>query len=281
VGILPTRLMNSCITYHVGETPTPLFEMRLLQANNLDVTLGKHTVLTDVSVTLDAGELVTLIGPNGSGKTTLLRAVLGHVRAGGSVKWLDRDLKKWRSRELARHIAYMPQTPVYEPGDRVIEVLRLGRSPHQGLLGVESTGDEATVANVAAELELTDLLDRRVETLSGGQRQRVFLGRCLVQTPQAILLDEPATFLDLRHQVELYRLLRRLAEQKQIGVIMASHDLNLAATHADRAVVLKEGRVVASGAIDDVMTEPIMSEAFDLRMKRIEVDGVVQIVAIG
>ncbi len=255
---------------------------RLLDAADLTVTLAGRTILQNVSVALDAGEVVTLIGPNGSGKTTLLRAALGHVRrAGGSVAWLDRDLKRWKSRELARQVAYMPQSPLYEPGDRVIEVLRLGRSPHQGFLGVESADDEKVVHETASELELADLLDRRVETLSGGQRQRVFLGRCLVQSPKAILLDEPATFLDLRHQVELHRLLRRLAEQRQIGVLMASHDLNLAATHADRALVLKDGRVVASGAIDDVMTEPIMSQAFDLRMKRIEVDGVVQIVAIG
>src|SRR5690606_23969259 len=125
-----------------------------------------------------------------------------------------------------------------------------------------------------------DLLDRPLDTLSGGQRQRVFLGRCLVQQPRALLLDEPATFLDLRHQVDLYRLLRRLARDRQIGVIMASHDLNLAATHADRALVLKSGRVLASGATRDVMTEATMSAAFDLPMKRIEHEGTIQLIPL-
>jgi ABC-type cobalamin/Fe3+-siderophores transport system ATPase subunit len=162
-----------------------------------------------------------------------------------------------------------------------VEVLRLGRSPHQGLLGVERESDEQIIRQIADDLELTDLLDRSIDTLSGGQRQRVFLGRCLAQAPRAILLDEPATFLDLRHQVELYRLLRRLTESRGLAVIMASHDLNLAATHADRALVLKEGCVLASGAIDEVMTESIMSKAFDLDMKRVEVEGMVQIVAVG
>ena len=253
----------------------------LLKADNLTVSLGGRVVLEGVSIDLNAGEIVTLIGPNGSGKTTLLRRVLGHIRRAGNVVWMDRPLERWRARELAKTVAYMPQSPTWEPGDRVIDVLRLGRSPHQAWLGIESAADESIVSGVATELELTELLPRPLDTLSGGQRQRVFLGRCLAQAPQAILLDEPATFLDLRHQVELYRLLRRFAEQKQLGIIMASHDLNLAAAGADRALVLKDGKSLASGLIDDVMTEPIMSRAFDLTMRRIEVDGVVQIVPVG
>lgn len=255
--------------------------MSLLHAADISVAFAARTVLADVSLELRTGQILTLIGPNGSGKTTLLRALLGHVKHSGQVAWNGRPISKWSARDLARLVAYMPQSPVYEPGDRVVEVLRLGRWPHQGLLGVERESDEQIIRQIASDLELVDLLDRPVDTLSGGQRQRVFVGRCLAQSPQAILLDEPATFLDLRHQVELYRLLRRLTESRGLGVIMASHDLNLAATHADRALVLKEGRVLASGAIDDVMTESIMSEAFDLKMKRVEVEGVVQIVAIG
>jgi iron complex transport system ATP-binding protein len=255
--------------------------MSLLQATGISVAFASRTVLSDVSLELLAGQILALIGPNGSGKTTLLRALLGHVKHTGDVTWNGRPLSGWPARELARFVAYMPQSPQYEPGDRVVEVLRLGRSPHQGLLGVERESDEEVIRQIAQDLELIDLLDRPIDTLSGGQRQRVFLGRCLAQTPKAILLDEPATFLDLRHQVELYRLLRRLTRLRGLGVIMASHDLNLAATHADRALVLKDGRLLASGAIDDVMTEAVMSEAFDLKMKRVEVDDVVQIVAVG
>jgi iron complex transport system ATP-binding protein len=245
---------------------------RLLEATSLNITLAARPVLHGVSVTLDAGEVVALVGPNGSGKTTLLRAALGHVKTDG-VTWMGTPLAQWKPRELSRAIAYMPQTPTYEPGDRVVEVLRLGRSPHHGLLGLETAHDEKVLSDVARDLELTDLLDRPLDTLSGGQRQRVFLGRCLVQEPRAVLLDEPATFLDLRHQVELYRLLRQFATQSGLGVLMASHDLNLAATHADRVLVLKSGRLLASGRTAEVMTEPIMSEAFDLPMRRITVDG--------
>lgn len=256
---------------------------RLLEATSLHVTLGDQPVLSDVSVTLDPGEVVALIGPNGSGKTTLLRALLGQAsvqRIGSDVgvRWNGIDLGSWKQRDLARLIAYMPQNPTYEPGDRVGDVLRLGRTPHQGLLGLETDRDEKVVRAVALDLELTDLLDRPLDTLSGGQRQRVFLGRCLVQEPKAVLLDEPATFLDLRHQVELYRLLRRLATEQQLAVIMASHDLNLAATHADRILVLKQGRLLTSGPTSEVMTEAVMTTAFDLPMKRLDIDGRITIV---
>jgi iron complex transport system ATP-binding protein len=243
-----------------------------LTIQSLQVSFGQHTALSGVSTQLRAGEVVTLLGPNGSGKSTLLRAALGLTAFTGDVIWFGKPARKWTRRELARLVAYMPQHPVYEPGDRVSDVLRLGRSPHQGLLGIDSEADGAVVAEVAGELELSELLSRRIETLSGGQRQRVFLGRCLAQQPQVLLLDEPATFLDLRHQVELYRLLRDLARKKNIGVLMASHDLNLAAAHADRAIVLKKGTILIDDLTAIAMNEKTLSEAFDLPMRCVQVD---------
>jgi len=254
--------------------------MSILKAGSLSVTLGSRQVLEDVSVELSPGEILAFIGPNGSGKTTLLRALLGNVNSTGDIEWFNRPANRIHISERAKSIAYMPQTPTCDPADTVEEVLRLGRSPYRGLFGIETDADDRVIAEVARDLELAEFLTRPMSTLSGGQRQRVFLGRCLAQSPKVLLLDEPATFLDLRHQVELYRLLRKLASEQNIGIIMASHDLNLAAMHADRAVVLKDGSVLASGAIDDVMTSQIMSQAFDLPMKRIEVDGIVQIAPV-
>lgn len=255
--------------------------MNLLRAQSLSLTLSGMDVLHDVSLDLAPGEIVALIGPNGCGKTSLLRAVLGHVPVRGDVSWEDKPLRKWSPRELARCVAYMPQNPTWDPNDRVNEVLRLGRWARQPMLGLETTTDDDIIASLAAQLDLTTLLDRRMDALSGGQRQRVFLGRCLAQQPRALVLDEPATFLDLRHQVELYELLTRLKTESHLAVLMACHDLNLAAMHADRAIVLKHGKTLASGAVNDVMTEPIMSEAFDLPMKRIEIAGRVQLLAVG
>lgn len=253
----------------------------LVTATSLAVTLGGRRIVSDVSLALSRGEMVALIGPNGSGKTTLLRALLGHVAGTGSITWNGTPLSQWRSRDFAKLVAYLPQVPSYEPGDRVVDVLRLGRSPHRSMIGLETEHDDKVVAEVAEELSLIDLLDRPLDTLSGGQRQRVFLGRALAQEPQALALDEPATYLDMRHQVDLYNLLVRLKRDRQLGILIAAHDLNLVAMHCDRAVVLKEGRVVASGPIDESMSEQTLQQAFGVRVKRVVSDGAAHFIPVG
>ncbi|HEX8323363.1 MAG TPA: ABC transporter ATP-binding protein [Tepidisphaeraceae bacterium] len=244
----------------------------ILSASAVSVALSGREALTGVGLDLTPGRMTVLIGPNGSGKTTLLRALLGHVPAAGDILWLGRPLSEWSSRELGRLVAYLPQTPTFEPGDRVLDVLRLGRMPHGGWLGLDHAADDAIIDTVAADLSLRDLLDRRVETLSGGQRQRVFLGRALAQQPKAVLLDEPATYLDLRHQVDLYTLLGQQTRTRGLAVLMASHDVNLSLVHADEAIILKAGRVVAQGEVDRVMTEATLSNTFDVPIRRVR-DG--------
>ncbi len=201
---------------------------QLLQITNLSFSYGVRPILRNVELSVGSGEVVALLGPNGSGKTTLLRTVLGHLRSSGSVEWEGRGLSSWGHRELARRVAYLPQTPTFDAGQTVLDVLRLGRAAYWTAFGIESPRDAEVVESTAKLLELTELLGQPMDELSGGQRQRVLVGRCLVQEPAAMLLDEPSTFLDLRHQVELCDLLRRLSREKQIGVLMASHDLNLA-----------------------------------------------------
>ena len=245
----------------------------VVAARGLSVTLGGKPILYSVDLTLHAGRVTVLIGPNGGGKTTLLRAMLGHAHSFGEIRWLGRPLAKWPRQELARTVAYLPQAPTFEPGDRVIDVVRLGRLPHGGVLGLDSADDDSILAGLAESLSLTGLMDRRIETLSGGQRQRVFLGRALAQQPKAILLDEPATYLDLRHQLELYTLLGRLAREQRIAVLMASHDVNLSLMHADEATILKSGRVVASGAVDAVLTEANLSNAFNVTIRKLQDGG--------
>ncbi len=246
---------------------------QLLQAKNLSFSYGVQPILRNVELSIGSGEVVALLGPNGSGKTTLLRALLGHIHAAGSIEWDGRPLANWTRRQLAQCVAYLPQSPTFDPGQTVLDVLRLGRAAYWTAFGIESPRDAEVVESTAKLLELTALLGRQMDELSGGQRQRVFVGRCLVQEPAAMLLDEPSTFLDLRHQVELCDLLRRLSREKQIGVLMASHDLNLAAGYSDRLVLLHDGAIVASGSPAEVLQAELLSRVYGIEIQRIESSG--------
>ncbi len=214
-----------------------------------------------------------LLGPNGSGKSTLIKLVLGHLHGQGSIRWEGRELRQWHRRELARRVAYLPQTPAWEPEQTVAEALRLGRAPYWRAFGIESTRDIQVVRDVAHMLDLDEIFNRRLDEISGGQRQRVFLGRALIQEPRAMLLDEPNTYLDLRHQVKMCQLLRKLAREQSLAVLMASHDLNLAGAFADHLVLLCDGTVAVEGTADTVLRPEILSEVYRIPMRRIEQAG--------
>ena len=231
-------------------------------------------VLRDVSLSLSGGRITVLLGPNGSGKSTLLKLLIGHLAGdGGTVEWDRRPLRQYRPAELARVVAYLPQTPGHEAGQTVGEVLRAGRTPYLGAFGTESARDVQVIRETAGLLQLDELLDRPVEELSGGQRQRVFLGRALAQEPRAFLLDEPNTFLDLRHQARLWELLRRLARERDLAILAASHDLNLSAAFADELVLLHEGRLVAAGEPSDVLRPDVLSSVYGIGIERFDRAG--------
>ena len=252
----------------------------MLEITDAAAGYGKRPVLDGVSLSLNPGEVVALVGPNGGGKSTLLKLALGHLRAtSGRVNWGGKDVADWPRKMLARRVAYLPQSPTVLPGQRVVDVLMSGRSPYLGAFGVEGKRDRAAVETVAADLGLTDWLARDVTTLSGGQRQRVFVGRCVAQLagddgePKAILLDEPDTFLDLRHVADLSTTIRTLAKTRGLGVLLASHDLNLAAAVADRLVLLHDGRVVAAGPPADVLRPAVVRAAYGVSVRLLDVDG--------
>jgi iron complex transport system ATP-binding protein len=165
-------------------------------------------------------------------------------------------------------VAYLPQSPRHEPGQSVADVLRLGRAARWGAFGLESSADERIVLEVAGVLGLEDLLDRSMEEMSGGQRQRVFVGRCLTQQPAALLLDEPNTFLDLKHQMELWQLLRGLAREQKIAVMVASHELNIAGGFADRMMLMCEGKLAAAGSADEVLRPEVLSPVYGVKILR-------------
>jgi len=232
----------------------------LVGARGVSVRFGDTTAVRDATLALHPGEFVGLIGPNGSGKSSLLRALAGVAPHAGTVT-------------RSGPVAFLPQSPTAIDGFTVRQTLMLGRLARLGPFGFESAEDERAVREVAELLGLSDLLGRRLDTLSGGQRQRAFVGRALAQRPAALLLDEPATYLDLRHAVELFGLLRLLSHDQDYGVIASAHDLNLAAGQCDRVVVMRHGTIAADGPPAEVLTAELLTDVFGVPMQRLEVDG--------
>ncbi len=220
-------------------------------------------VLRRLSLAVAAGEVIALVGPNGSGKSTLLRALGRVLRPRGGVVFLDgRAMSQWPTREVARRLALLPQGPTLSNDLTAAELVWLGRSPHQGLLGLPTPADHEAVRWAMAETGIGPLAARQMSSLSGGERQRVWLAMALAQRPQILLLDEPTTFLDLSHQLEVLDLIRYLNVEHGLTVVMVLHDLNQAARYAGRIVVLRDGGVYTDGAPAAVLTPQTLRDVF-------------------
>ncbi len=239
--------------------------MSLLAFRGVRVTLGERQVLAGVELALEAGEVLALAGPNGAGKTTLLRVASRVIPlAAGRVELGGRDAASLSQRELARRLAVVPQDAVVAFPFRVIEVVLMGRSPHLGWLGFESEADVALARDSLRRVGIEGLADRSVFELSGGERQLVLLARALVQEPRVLLLDEPTAHLDLRHRIEVLRLVRDFVASGERGALVVSHDLSLAAAGCDRIALLAGGRVLANGTPPSVLTPETLRAAFDI-----------------
>jgi len=219
--------------------------------------------LVEVSLEVRAGEFHAVLGPNGSGKTTLVRAALGLVRpVAGDARVLGRPGYAWARRDLARVVGVLPQREDNLFPQRVRETVLLGRYPHLSLLGGVAAADRAAVERALVQCDAADLADRWLWTLSGGEYQRVRLARALAQEPRLLVLDEPTASLDLRHEMELFELVRTLVDARGLGVLMITHHVNLAARFADRVLLLDEGRPAGAGAPGDVLTRDVAERVF-------------------
>ncbi len=231
----------------------------------LDLTYGYNgrAVLDGLSFSVDRGDFFIVIGPNGSGKTTLMRLLAGVMQAqSGRISMLERSIRTYRRRVLARHLAYVPQLPPDPLPFTVREVVLMGRSPYLGLLGVEGEADMEIAGSAMRFTGVEHLADRRMGWISGGERQRVLIARAICQQPDVLLLDEPTAFLDLAHQIQAMDLLERLKTEQGVTVVMVSHDLNLAAMYGDRLLLLKEGRAVGVGAPGEVLDYAALEDAY-------------------
>lgn len=225
-------------------------------------------IVEDLDLDVPAGRVTAIIGANGCGKSTLLRGLTRQLAPrAGSMEVLGRDAARVSARDYARTVALLPQHPVAPEGMTVAQLVARGRHPHRGLLGGRAAGDDAAIASALERTDLVELAEREAGTLSGGQRQRAWLALVLAQQTPVVLLDEPTSYLDLSHQVEVLDLVRALPDPRGGGratVVAVLHELNLAARSADHIVAMAAGRVVAQGTPGEVIVPEVLAEVFGL-----------------
>ena len=240
----------------------------MLKIEYLSVSYGPRKVLQAVSMEVQAGEVLALIGPNGAGKSTLIRAASGVIAVqAGKVSANGIDLLSLPAMLRARSLAVVPQAVSLPPAFTAWETVLLGRTPYLNFLGQVSEKDEQVARQALQKVDALDLRDRRVGELSGGEQQRVLLARALAQSTPILLLDEPTVHLDLQHQVNLMETVRALAHTENLAVMVALHDLNLAARYADRVVLMVAGESIAAGTPRQVLTPENISAAYSIHVR--------------
>jgi len=236
----------------------------MLKIQSLSVSYGSRRILHEVSLNVASGEVLALIGPNGAGKSTLIRAASGVVSYTGHVRTNGDDFASLTPIQRAKYIATVPQAVSMPPAYTVWETVLLGRTPYLGFLGQPSKKDEEIARRALERVSALPFAERRVGELSGGEQQRVLLARALCQSTPILLLDEPTAHLDLQYQVGLLELVTELAHKDNLAVLIALHDLNLAAHYADRIALMVAGSIKAVGKAREVLQPNLIAEAYCL-----------------
>ncbi|PKH01456.1 ferric citrate ABC transporter ATP-binding protein FecE [Psychromonas sp. MB-3u-54] len=236
----------------------------MLSIENLSVAYSGKTVLRDLNVSIPEGKITALIGPNGCGKSTLLKAISGSLKiATGKVRLAGQDLTKLSHKNRARCLSILPQSPITPEGLSVRQLVSFGRNPYLSQWGGLSVEDLQKVQMALVETGLTDLADRPIDSLSGGQRQRAWIAMVLAQDTQYILLDEPTTYLDLTHQIELMEMMQKMNKNGKTLVVVL-HDLNQACRYCDHLIVMKEGQLIAQDAPHKIFNSTLLKQVFAL-----------------
>ncbi|MFF0633815.1 ABC transporter ATP-binding protein [Nocardia sp. NPDC004151] len=255
-----------------------------LAAESLTLGYGERIIVDGLSVDIEPGLITTVIGPNGCGKSTLLRSLGRLLRPKAGRVLLDgKAIATMKTKDIARVVGMLPQTPVAPEGLTVADLVARGRHPHQSWLRQWSADDETEVLAALEQTGIADLAGRTLDELSGGQRQRAWISMALAQGTDILLLDEPTTYLDLTHALEVLDLVDRLHDDLGRTVVMVLHDLNLAIRYSDRLIVMRDGRIEAQGAPADIIDAELLLEVFNLRAEVLEdpVSGRPMIVPIG
>ncbi|MFC7449944.1 ABC transporter ATP-binding protein [Rhodococcus daqingensis] len=242
-----------------------------LAAEALTVGYGDRIIVDGLDLEIPTGVVTTVIGPNGCGKSTLLRSLGRLLKPKSGQVLLDgKAISSLKTKDVARTLGMLPQAPVAPEGLTVADLVARGRHPHQSWIRQWSADDEGEVARALALTGVSELADRPVDQLSGGQRQRAWISMALAQGTDILLLDEPTTYLDLAHSIEVLDLVDRMHEELGRTVVMVLHDLNLAIRYSDRLIVMSEGAVVASGTPSEVISAELLLEVFGLEARVIE-----------
>jgi len=237
--------------------------MSIMKAEALSVNFDDKMVLKDLSLAIEEGKIISILGPNGSGKSTLLNVLSRNIKPNKGIVYLDgQNLAQLSGKKLAQQMAVLPQSPQAPSDLTVRDLVEFGRFPHQSWWRGKSEQDEACVSWALTQTGLTQMADRVVSTLSGGERQRVWIAMALAQKPEILLLDEPTTYLDICHQLEIMELLAAFNHEHKLTVVMVLHDINHAARYSDYVTVLQQGQIFAAGKPADVITEHTLREVF-------------------
>ena len=238
-----------------------------LRAEGISFAYQNKSVLNEIDLAIKPGELVGLIGPNGSGKSTLIKCLSRVLTPQHGRIWLDgRELAAFSAQQIARHIAVVSQAVELPPGFTAFEIVLMGRVPHLDWWQNENARDREIARAAMGVTGTWSLADRLINQLSGGERQRVVIARALAQEPQILLLDEPTAHLDVKHQIEVMELVRRLNRERGLAVLVVFHDLNLAAQYCSRLVLFKEGRVYKSGSPREVIAPDVLREVYGVEL---------------
>lgn len=238
--------------------------MSRLETRKAVIGYGDKPIVRGVDVDVPDGKITAIVGPNGCGKSTLLRALIRLLTpTEGTVALDGQDIHRMPTREVARRVGLLPQSPIAPAGITVKELVARGRTPHQKVLRPWSSSDETAVMSALHSTNLTDIQDEVVDQLSGGQRQRAWIAMTLAQDTPLMLLDEPTTYLDIAHQYEVLELLHRLNERQGRTIVMVVHDLHQAARYAHHVIAMHDGVIAASGTAEEVFTEDLVSHVFN------------------
>lgn len=239
-----------------------------LGARSIALAYDDRVIAEDLTIDVPTGQVTVIVGANACGKSTLLRGLARLLKpTAGSVVLDGDDIHRLPTKEVATRLGILPQQPVAPEGITVADLVARGRHPHQRFFRQWSSADERAVRAALQATRTADLADRSVDELSGGQRQRVWIALALAQDTPLMLLDEPTTFLDLAHQVEVLDLLAELNERDDRTIVLVLHDLNLACRYADHLVAMKSGTIVAEGPPDEIVTETLVADVFGLEAR--------------